>query len=68
MDDEDDVILAIAENIGDFFPGGQQSVLTRGAGELKNYVGGKEYYFTLLEPIELLAIVEEAAVREAVSY
>ncbi|CAE7844422.1 paa1, partial [Symbiodinium microadriaticum] len=49
VDDEDDVILAIAENIGD----------------LRFHVGGERYYYTLLEPIELLAIVEEAAVRDA---
>lgn len=36
------------------------------AGDLRFHVGGEQYYYTLLEPIELLAIVEEAAVRDAV--
>jgi len=48
-DDDDDVLLAIAENIGD----------------IQSHVGGAEFYYTLLEPIELLAIVEDGSVRDA---
>lgn len=29
-------------------------------------MGGPEYYYLLLEPIELLAVVEEGSVRDAV--
>lgn len=49
MDDEDDVLLSIAENIA----------------EIRHFVGGSEYYYLLLEPIELLAVVEEGSVRDA---
>lgn len=36
--------------------------------EIRHFVGGPEYYYLLLEPIELLAVVEEGSVRDAVSY
>jgi serine/threonine-protein phosphatase 2A regulatory subunit A len=51
MDDEDEVLLAIAETIGG----------------LIDCVGGREHYFTLLSSIELLAVVEDSSVRDAVS-
>ena len=51
IDDEDEVLLAIAENIG----------------ELLDAVGGPEFYHTLLSPLELLAVVEDSSVRDAVS-
>eukprot|EP01041_Mallomonas_annulata_P003289 gene3289-6517_t len=48
-DDEDEVLHAIADKLGD----------------LANYVGGEEFTYILLEPLELLCAVEESAVREA---
>ena len=50
VDDEDEVLLAIAENIG----------------ELLTCVGGREHFYTLLAPIGLLAVVEDSTVRDAV--
>jgi serine/threonine-protein phosphatase 2A regulatory subunit A len=49
-DDDDEVLQIIAEKLG----------------ELVEYVGGKEYAYILLEPLESLASVEEPKVREAV--
>ncbi|XP_052519490.1 serine/threonine-protein phosphatase 2A 65 kDa regulatory subunit A alpha isoform-like [Budorcas taxicolor] len=46
--DEDEVLLALAEQLGTFTP----------------LVGGPEYVHCLLPPLELLAVVEEAIVRE----
>ena len=48
LDDEDEVLLTIAEKLG----------------EMCNCVGGDEYINRLLAPLELLAAVEESAVRE----
>merc|ERR1711865_19074 len=47
-DDEDEVLLAMAEELGEFVP----------------YVGGPEYGYTLLVPLETLSTVEETVVRE----
>jgi serine/threonine-protein phosphatase 2A regulatory subunit A len=47
-DDDDEVLHTIAENLG----------------ELCSCVGGDEYVHRLLSPLELLATVEESAVRE----
>ena len=52
VDDEDDVLLAIADHISD----------------LIDHVGGQQYYHTLLSTVELLAVVEDSAVRDAVIY
>ena len=48
-DDDDEVLVVIAEKLG----------------ELTNYVGGAEHVHRLLPPLELLAAVEESLVREA---
>mmetsp|Transcript_36279 Transcript_36279/g.43822 ORF Transcript_36279/g.43822 Transcript_36279/m.43822 type:complete len:602 (+) Transcript_36279:101-1906(+) len=47
-DDEDEVLLAMAEELGEFI----------------SYVGGPEYARTLLPPLETIASVEETVVRE----
>lgn len=47
-DDEDEVLLAMAEELGDFV----------------NYVGGKEHAHVLLVPLETLSTVEETVVRD----
>lgn len=46
-DDEDEVLQAIAEELGNFV----------------QYVGGAEFAHTLLAPLETLAMVEETVVR-----
>lgn len=51
IDDEDDVLLAVASSIGRMVPA----------------VGGPEYAHTLLRPLELLLTIEETTVREAAS-
>jgi len=48
-DDDDEVLLIIAEKLG----------------ELHAYVGGPEHLYVLLEPLQLLAMVEESNVRAA---
>jgi len=48
IDDEDEVLLALAEELGNF----------------AEYVGGPSYANTLLTPLETLATVEETIVRE----
>lgn len=48
-DDEDDVLQIISEMLG----------------QLREFVGGKEHVYTLLEPLECLAAVEEGKVRES---
>lgn len=48
IDDEDEVLLALAEQLGQFI----------------EYVGGGEWAYTLLLPLETLAAVEEGAVRD----
>lgn len=50
MDDEDEVLLALSEELGNFV----------------DYVGGPEHAGVLLGPLESLANVEEAVVREKV--
>ena len=49
--DEDEVLLALAEQLGTFTP----------------LVGGKEHVHCLLPPLESLATVEETIVRDKVS-
>jgi serine/threonine-protein phosphatase 2A regulatory subunit A len=49
-DDEDEVLLILAEKLG----------------EMCACVGGDEHVYRLLAPLELLATVEESAVREMV--
>ena len=51
LDDEDEVLLVLAEELGGF----------------AEYVGGKEYAWTVLGPLENLAAVEETLVRDKVS-
>ena len=51
MDDEDEVLLALADELGNFV----------------HYVGGAAHATALLQPLETLATVEETAVREKVS-
>jgi serine/threonine-protein phosphatase 2A regulatory subunit A len=48
IDDEDEVLLVMAEELGKF----------------TDYVGGKEHAHDLLEPLEALANVEDTSVRE----
>lgn len=50
MDDEDEVLLALSEELGSFV----------------EYVGGAEFAGALLGPLESLSNVEEAVVREKV--
>jgi serine/threonine-protein phosphatase 2A regulatory subunit A len=47
-DDEDEVLLAMAEELGKFVP----------------YVGGPNFAYTLLQPLEQLSQVEETVVRD----
>mmetsp|Transcript_3983 Transcript_3983/g.15041 ORF Transcript_3983/g.15041 Transcript_3983/m.15041 type:complete len:589 (-) Transcript_3983:1183-2949(-) len=49
MDDEDDILLALAQQLGDF----------------QKYIGGIEHSNVLLEPLEQLSRVEESQVRDA---
>ena len=46
-DDEDEVLLALSEELGKFVP----------------YVGGKDYAHVLLKPLEPLCAVEETVIR-----
>lgn len=50
LDDEDEVLLALAESIP----------------TLLEHIGGSSYYYILLEPLEKLTQVDEVAVREKV--
>ena len=52
VDDDDEVILQLAEELAGFVP----------------LVGGPEYAYTLLQPLESLATVEESAVRDKVGH
>jgi serine/threonine-protein phosphatase 2A regulatory subunit A len=52
LDDEDEVLLVLAEELGGFV----------------EYVGGKEYAFVILGPLENLAAVEETLVRDKVGF
>merc|ERR1711916_175248 len=49
IDDEDEVLLALVQELGGFV----------------DYVGGQEYAYHLLPPLETLATVEETVVRDA---
>lgn len=51
VDDEDEVLLALAEELGKNFD---------------QYIGGKEYAHVLLGPLENLSAVEETLVRDKV--
>jgi serine/threonine-protein phosphatase 2A regulatory subunit A len=51
IDDEDDVLLAVATSLG----------------KMVEYVGGPEYARLLLHPLELLLTIEEISVRDAAS-
>lgn len=50
MEDEDEVLTALAEELGNFI----------------EYVGGPEYGHILLRPLENLAAIEEPLVRDKV--
>jgi serine/threonine-protein phosphatase 2A regulatory subunit A len=50
MDDEEDVLLALAEVLGTFL----------------DLVGGPSYAIHLLKPLEKLCLVEESTVRDKV--
>ena len=52
VDDEDEILLALAEQLGLLTP----------------YVGGTEFAHLLLVPLETLAAVEEAVVRDKVLF
>lgn len=52
MDDEDEVLLAMAEELGKDFD---------------EYIGGKKFAHLLLVPLETLCTVEEVLVRDKVS-
>lgn len=52
LDDEDEVLLVLAEELGSF----------------SEYVGGKEWAWTVLGPLENLAAVEETLVRDKVRF
>jgi serine/threonine-protein phosphatase 2A regulatory subunit A len=52
VDDEDEVLLALAEELGRNF---------------EEYIGGSEYAHILLGPLENLSAVEETLVRDKVS-
>ncbi|KAI9512485.1 ARM repeat-containing protein [Russula earlei] len=49
VDDEDEVLLALADELGKSF---------------EEYIGGKEYAYVLLGPLENLSAVEETLVRD----
>jgi len=51
IDDEDEVLLALSEELGNFVP----------------YVGGPQYAHFLLGPLENLAAIEETVVRDKVN-
>ena len=51
VDDEDEVLLALAEELGKSF---------------EEYIGGTEYAHLILGPLENLSAVEETLVREKV--
>jgi serine/threonine-protein phosphatase 2A regulatory subunit A len=51
VEDEDEVLTALSEELGNFV----------------EYVGGPEYGHVLLSPLENLAAIEELLVREKVS-
>lgn len=51
IDDEDEILLALAEELGDF----------------SEYVGGSNHAHLLLAPLETLAAVEETVVRDKVT-
>jgi hypothetical protein len=53
VDDEDEVLLALAEELGRNF---------------EEYIGGKEYAHILLGPLENLSAVEETLVRDKVLF
>ena len=53
VDDEDEVLLALAEELGRNF---------------EEYIGGKEYAHVILGPLENLSGVEETLVREKVLF
>ena len=53
VDDEDEVLLALAEELGRDF---------------EEYIGGKEYAHLLLGPLENLSAVEETVVRDKVRF
>lgn len=52
MDDEEEVLLALAESLGNFI----------------DYVGGPNHAIHILVPLEKLCQVEETPVREKVKY
>lgn len=52
IDDEDEVLLTLAGELGDFV----------------EYLGGPQYAHILLQPLENLAAVEETMVRDKVIY
>ena len=52
MDDEEEVLLALAEGLGNFL----------------DYIGGPVHTVHLLKPLEKLCTVEESTVREKVSF
>lgn len=51
VDDEDEVLLALADELGKGF---------------EDYLGGSQYAHVLLGPLEVLSAVEETLVREKV--
>jgi hypothetical protein len=51
-DDEDDVLQALAEELGKFV----------------DYVGGPEYAYVLLQPLEAICAAEETVVRDKVRW
>lgn len=51
IDDEDEVLLALAEELGRNF---------------EEYIGGKEHAYLILSPLENLSAVEETLVRDKV--
>lgn len=53
VDDEDEVLLALAEELGRNF---------------EEYIGGKDYAHILLGPLENLSAVEETLVRDKVLF
>lgn len=50
IDDDDEVLLALAEELGNFV----------------DYVGGPDHAHILIQPLESLAMIEETVVREKV--
>ena len=69
IDDEDEVLSVMAEELG-VFKRKQTDVsfkrTSSSPGKFVDYVGGAEFAFEILTPLEALSTVEESSVRDKV--